>query len=364
MLQKASMLVFVLASIACFVGCGTTANHYVYATIPAANQLAAFREDPNSGVLTELDGSPYSVGDGAHSIVIHPSGKFLYVANPGEGANGEDDISLFDIASNGTLTEIPPRTSLGATASVPQVLIMDPAGAYLYSMNAGSNNISVFSIGSGGALTQVSNSPFSVGALPLNIQLAPSGNFLFVSTIGEETGLIEAFSVNAGQLTLVSTISSQGVNPYGLAVNPAGTYIYASNTSSANIAIFSISSTGVLADVAGSPIDDGYQAPVAMIFDPSGNFLYVANQGSNNLTVYSIASSGLPSALTTSTSTNAYATQTGPSFIVEDPNGKYLFVGNQGTSATIQPFELSSGILTGLHFYNVGNTPSSIAVLQ
>jgi 6-phosphogluconolactonase (cycloisomerase 2 family) len=364
MLRKVSMVAFVLASISFFMSCGTTASHYVYATISAANQLAAFREDPNSGVLTELDGSPYSVGDGARSIVVHPSGGFLYVANPGEGANGEDDISLFDIASNGALTEIPPRTPLGSTATVPQVLAMDPGGNYLYSMNVGSNNISVFSIGSGGTLTQVPNSPFFVGALPLNMQVAPSGNFLFVSTIGEETGILESFSINAGQLTLVNTITSQGINPYGLAVNPAGTYLYVSNTSSANIAIFSISSTGTLGEVAGSPIDDGYQAPVAMTFDPAGAYLYVANQGSNNVTVYAIASSGLPSALTTSTSTNAYATQSGPSFIVPDPNGKYLFVGNQGTSATIQPFEASTGVLTGLYFYKVGNTPSSIAVLQ
>lgn len=363
MLQKASVLVFVLASITCIVSCGTTANHFVYATIPAANQLAAFREDPNSGVLTELDGSPYSVGDGAHSVVIHPSGEFLYVANPGEGANGEDDISLFDIAKNGTLTEIPPRTSLGSSASLPQVLAMDPAGAFLYSMNVGSNNISVFSIdSSSGALTQTQI--FGTLAAPLNMQLAPSGNFLFVSAVGEQNGIIECLSVNAGQLSLASTIPSQGINPFGLAVNSAGTYLYASNTSSPNIAIFSVSSTGVLGNVAGSPIADGYNAPQAMIFDPSGSFLYVANQGSNNVTVYSIASNGLPTALTTSTSTDAYATQAGPSFIAEDPNGKYLFVGNQGTAATIQPFSVSSGILTGLFFYKVGNTPSSIAVLQ
>jgi 6-phosphogluconolactonase (cycloisomerase 2 family) len=74
----------VLASIAGSTGCGSTANRYVYAAIPAANQVAAFREDPDSGVLTQLSGSPYTVGDGAQSLVIHPSGKFLYVANPGQ----------------------------------------------------------------------------------------------------------------------------------------------------------------------------------------------------------------------------------------------------------------------------------------
>ena len=83
MLQKALVLVFVVASIASCISCGKTSSHYVYATIPAADQVKAYREDPNSGVLTEIQGSPYPVGDGAHSAVLHPSGKFLYVANPG-----------------------------------------------------------------------------------------------------------------------------------------------------------------------------------------------------------------------------------------------------------------------------------------
>ena len=77
MLQKALVLVFVVASIAGCVGCGKTASHYVYATLPAANQVIAYREDPNSGVLTEISGSPYTVGDGAHSVVAPSFGKIL-----------------------------------------------------------------------------------------------------------------------------------------------------------------------------------------------------------------------------------------------------------------------------------------------
>src|ERR1022692_4055287 len=141
MLQKALVLVFAVASIAICVSCGSTANHYVYATLPAANQVIAYREDPNSGVLTLISGSPYPAGDGAFSLVLHPSGKFLYVANPGQN---ENDISLFAIASDGVLTEVPPRTPIAhvGSASQPKLLVMDTAGGFLYVANAGSNNIS------------------------------------------------------------------------------------------------------------------------------------------------------------------------------------------------------------------------------
>jgi 6-phosphogluconolactonase len=365
MLQKALVLVFVVAGIASCLSCGSTSNHFVYATIPAANQVIAYREDPNSGVLTQISGSPYSVGVGAQSLVLHPSGKYLYVANPGQN---ENDISQFNIARDGTLTEPNPRVSVAPNASQPKLLVMDPAGGFLYVMNAGSNNISVFSIdSSSGVLTQVVNSPVAVVLPVLNMQLTPSGNLLYVSAAGGPTnGWIAGFSVNAGNLSLLGLTSSHGVNPYGLVIDPSGTYLYAANTTSNSLSIFSIDSSGSLAEVQGSPIADSYSDPVAMIFDPSAKYLYVANQGSSNVAAYSISSTtGLPTVLTTSTTTGAFGTESSPSFLVADPSGKYLFVGNQPPGAPgIQTFGVSNGNLTSLSTYSVGNTPSSIAVLQ
>jgi 6-phosphogluconolactonase len=363
MLQKALVLVFVVVCIAGCIGCSTS-SHYVYATLSAANEVAAYREDPYSGTLTQLSGSPYTVGDGAISLVLHPSGKFLYVLNPGQG---EDDISLFDVQSNGTLIEVSPRTPLGTAASLPKLLVIDPSGSYLYVMNTGSDNISVFSIdSSSGALMQVPNSPFLTGPLQLNMRLTPSGNLLYVSFASETNGLIACYSVNAGQLSLLFTTTADGISPLGMAIDPSGTHLYVGNIGpNSSISVYTIGASGALAKVNGSPLDDIYSNPYALILDPKGQYLYVANQGSNNVAVYSISSStGLPVALTTSTSTFAFATESSPSFLAEDPNGNYLFVGNQGSSAGIQAFGINSGNLNPLHTYGVGNTPSSIAVLQ
>jgi 6-phosphogluconolactonase len=372
MLQKALVLVVVFAGIAGSIGCSTS-SHFVYATLPNASELAVYREDPYSGELTTLSGTPYTVGDGAVSVVLHPSAKFLYVANPGQG---EDDISLFDIASNGTLTEVPPRTAIGVNASQPQLLVMDPAGGFLYVANALSNNISVFSIdSSSGALTQIVGSPFPIGLTPLSMQVTPSGSFLYVTVAGGQAqttnGSIVGFSVSAGVLQALNPLftNADGVNPAGLAIDPSGAYLYVANTQSSSISIFAISPPnappGTLQEVIGSPLADIYNDPVALMLDPKGQFLYVANQGSNNVAVYSISSStGLPVALTTSTSAFAFGTEVSPSFLAEDPNGNYLFVGNRGSSAGIQAFGISGGNLNPLFTYGVGNTPSSIAVLQ
>jgi 6-phosphogluconolactonase len=356
MLQKALILVFICASLAGFVSCGKTGSHYVYAAIPASSQLAVFREDPFSGVLTQLSESPYTVGSGAQSLVIHPSGKFLYVANSGQG---ENDVSLFDINSDGTVTEVTPRTSVG---TLPFLLAMDSAGSYLYVANALSNNISVFSIdASQGTLSPVAGSPFSINLSPKNMQLAPSGKFLYVSAPSQPTGVVAVFSVNAGVLSLVGFTLTADNNPSGLAIDPSGSFLYTANATASSISIYSIASTGLLTQVPQSPLGDTFQHPVALIVDPTGKFLYVANQGSNNISTYSITSgTGFPVVITDS----PFGSESQPSFLAADPNGKYLYVGNQTGSAGIQAFGVSSGSLNSIATYSVGNSPTSIAVLQ
>ena len=355
MLQKALVLFLVVASVASVVSCGKTASHYVYATIPAASQLAVFREDPFSGVLTQLSSSPYTVGNGAYSVVIHPSGKSLYVANPGQG---EDDISLFTINSDGSVTESGSRTPVGAQ---PFLLAMDPGGNFLYVANAVSNNISVFSIASGGSLSAVAGSPFSINLSPKSMQIAPSGKFLYVSAPSAGTGVVATFSLSSGVLTFIGLTNTADNDPSGLAIAPSGNFLYAANATANSISIFSIASSGLLTQVPQSPLADAFQHPVSLVVDPTGTYLYVANQGSNNISSYTLTSStGFPVAVTDS----PFGSETGPSFVVTDTNGKYLFVGNQTGSAGIQAFGVAGGSLNSIATYNVGNTPTSIAVLQ
>jgi 6-phosphogluconolactonase (cycloisomerase 2 family) len=288
----------------------------------------------------------------------------LYVANP---AQNENDISLFSIASNGVLTEVFPRTPVAPTASQPQFLLMDPTGAFLYVANSGSNNISVFSVDSGsGALTQLANSPFSIGLTPINMQLTPSGSFLYVSAASLPLGLVEGFSVSGGVLTPLGVTPTDGINPNGMAIDPKGAYLYVANSSadSNTVSIFAIGSSGGLQEITNSPINVGFSTPIAVVLDPKGQFLYVANQGSNNVAVFAIDSTtGLPSILSSSTSTGAFVTEKSPNFLAVDPSGKYLYVGNMGTGAAIQSLKNSSGTLTSIGTYPVGNTASSIVVL-
>jgi 6-phosphogluconolactonase len=352
MLKKAAALFLVCASTAIWMSCGSTSSHFLYASIPGSNQIVAYREDPNSGVLTQLSGSPISAGQAVQSIVIHPSGKFLYAANSGEG-----DVSLYTISTVGVLTEVTPRTVVG---TAPTLLVMDSAGGLLYVANSGSFNISVFSIGAKGALSPV-GTPFPIGMNPLNMTLSPSGGVLYVTGEAQNIGIIEAFAVTQGipctSPACLLPISNTGNDPYGLVVAPGGGFLYTANLLDNSISELPINADGSLGLI--NTIGQQYSGPISLLIDKSGTYLYAANQGSANLTAYSIGSDGALTLLTTS----PFATATNPSVIASDPGGKYLFVGNQ-KSPVIQSFSLatSTGVLTSVATYSVAGSPTSIAI--
>jgi 6-phosphogluconolactonase len=360
MLKKAAALLLVCASMGAWMGCGTTSSNFLYAAIPNSNEIVAFREDPNSGALTQIVGSPITAGQAVQSLVLHPSKKFLYAANSGATPNGT--VSLFDISSGGALTEVTPRQTVG---TAPTLMVMDTSGSYLYVANSGSFDISVFSIDSGkGGLTpvaQIGGTTAGIGLSALNMALSPSGNTLFVTGQGPTQGYIEEFSVTKGVLgaPVQGSPFLTGNGPYGLAIDSSGSHLYTANRIDSSISAFSIGSSGALTLISTIGLTSLNSGPVSLFIDKSGKYLYVANQGSANLGAFSIGSDGSLTLLTNS----PFATGSQPSIVTGDASGKYLFVGNQSTPV-IQSFSLDtgSGTLTSVASYAVPAAATSIVI--
>src|ERR1700752_1305467 len=103
---------------------------------------------------------------------------------------------------------------------------MDPSGSFLSAPNSLPNDISVFSIGTKGALTtvpQTGGATAPIGLSAMNMALGPSGNFLY-DTGQEAQGGIEAFPVSQRVLG-TPTVTLTGNNPFGLAIDPAGSHL-------------------------------------------------------------------------------------------------------------------------------------------
>ena len=357
MLKKAAAALLVCASMAMWMGCGTTKSRFLYAAIPGSNAIVAFREDPNAGVLTQLAGSPFTAGLGVESLVLHPSKKYMYAAN-----SGQNNVSLFTLSTTGAITE-GTRTNTG---TAPTVMVMDSAGTFLYVGNSGSYDISVFSIdASTGALTPVTQSNNSasagIGMQPLNMQLAPSGNVLYVT--GQSTiGVVQAFSVNAGVLgnPITGSPYATGNFPTGLTMDSGGKFLYTANKTDNSISEFTINSDGSLTALPNSPLGETGAGPTALLIEKSGKYMYVVNnQSPGDLLAFSIGSDGSLTLI----SNSQFSTAAEPNSIAIDPSGKYLFVGNQSSSA-IQSLSLnsSSGILTSVASYSVAGAPTSIVL--
>jgi len=352
MLKRAAALLLVCASLGLGISCSNSSNsRYLYGALPSggAGEIVEYREDPNSGALTQLVSSPITAGAAVEALAIHPSKKFLYAANSGSG-----NVSLFTIASTGDLNEVTPRATAG---TAPTLLAMDPSGAFLYVANSGSFDLTIYKIDpSTGVLTTFIGS-YPIGMSALNMVLSPSGNFLYLTGAGTP-GVIEAFSLNSGQPTIVQgTPFLTGTDPTGLAIDPGGKFLYTANRAPDNsISEFTINGDGSIAQLANSPVGESFSSPTALLVDKSGKYLYVANQGSSNLAGYSIGSDGSITLL----SASPFGTSSQPSFIAMDPSGNFLFVGSQ---SGVQSFSLasSSGTLTSVSTYS-GSAPTSIVL--
>jgi 6-phosphogluconolactonase (cycloisomerase 2 family) len=66
----------------------------------SARTIAVYRIDPNSGAWNQVPNSPFAAGAGADSIVVEPTGRFVYLV----GASGIDVYTLAN--STGSLTPI------------------------------------------------------------------------------------------------------------------------------------------------------------------------------------------------------------------------------------------------------------------
>ena len=82
-------------------------------------------------------------------------------------------MSAYKIGSTGALT--PVTGSPFATGNSPYSLTVDPVGNFAYVANDQDNTVSAYSIGSNGALTPVSGSPFATGQYPTSVTVDPTG---------------------------------------------------------------------------------------------------------------------------------------------------------------------------------------------
>jgi 6-phosphogluconolactonase (cycloisomerase 2 family) len=288
-------------------GMAVAQSQYLYAAFPTG-QIYAWTIG-NGGSLAAVSGSPFSasflVGEpagGLWSMIVNPAGTLLFMVD-----TSGMSVHVYQIQSGGALSQV-----TGSPFSVPFFpgnLGTDGQGKYLYvTGDIDTTEVAAFTIGSSGALTTVSGSPFS---FPMaQVQGDASGQYL-IGIQGSTYGIndLYVFSIaqsgsNAGAISLVSgsPVATTYV-PYSFAVQPnsGGTLIYSFSTNSTGynpIEGYQLDTTnGALSMLNGSPfsgVSNGFWGQ----FDQSGAYLFVYGDISNGtagvpyLGALSVASGG------------------------------------------------------------------------
>lgn len=154
-------------------------------------------------VLTANPNQPWAITSDPSSSFVYVTDtrqNLIYATQVNSAATNTDPV-VGDLTLTGT-------NSVGNGA---QNVIVDPSGAYVYVANAGSNNLSAFTITSGtGALATISGSPFSTGTTPLCMSsITP-----YLYAVNQINGSVSGFSIASSSGSAPGSLSVLDNQPF------------------------------------------------------------------------------------------------------------------------------------------------------
>lgn len=182
-----------------------------------------------------------------------------------------------------------------------------------------------FTIGSGGALTATTNSPYEAGVKPTAIASDPTDRFVYVTDYASND-LIGYTILNGSTLSfMTSGPFKTGNEPSAIVIDPRGQFIYVSNALDSTVSAYSITlATGTptgSVNVTGSPFNATDTQPVAIAVDPAlGRFVYTANALGDSVSGFRLNSTS--GSLSTTQST-PYPTGAKPTALAIIPHGNH-----------------------------------------
>jgi 6-phosphogluconolactonase len=274
-----------------------------------SGSVSAYSISRPDGGLTPLN-TVSSEGAGPAHLSVHPSGKFVLVANYFSGS-----VAVLPIESGGRLgpaadtkqdqgplggeraASMPPGSFAVSGHDRPHAHMIqaDPSGRFVLASDLGLDQIFVWKFDAAKGTLSAAEPPsvqVPAGDGPRHFAFHPNGRWLY--SIQEEGSTLILFDYNPrlGVLTPRQTISTL---PKGFAgtsytsevmVSSDGKFVYAANRLHDSIAVFSIGNTGQLTFRSETWTRGDY--PRSFNIDPSGSFLYSCNQRSDALTTFRI----------------------------------------------------------------------------
>jgi 6-phosphogluconolactonase (cycloisomerase 2 family) len=287
-------------------------------------------------------------------VCPNPTGRFLYMTNPGTG-NGfstpNGTVSEYSIDStSGALTAVGAALATGIGAGP---VVLSPTGAFAYVANSGDPtdmgfgaSVSEYTVNSGtGALTPVAGSPLALGNVGEDptLAVAPSGQFAYVTYrfgIANPTG-VYPYSIDpvSGALSPVAGGEVLGsCDPQAVAIDPSGQFLFTAYNGadpacldSSSLAPFTISAaTGTLTAASALQLAPS-EAVSPLVLDPTGRFLYLPGPAP---LIYGYAIDPVSGSLTAMPGSPFAVATAGVNSLSSDPAGRFLYISSATNPAS------------------------------
>jgi 6-phosphogluconolactonase len=186
----------------------------------------------------------------AHWIEVSAHNRFAYVSDL-----GLDRVLIYKFdATNGTLSPATPSegdsannfySATLAPGTGPRHVAFSTDGKFMYVLGEVNSTVTVFANEGNETFRSIQNistlpAGFSGENTAAEIEVHPSGNFLYTSNRGDDSIAVFAVDGDTGRLTFVQRVSSAGKTPRHFAIAPEGKRLLVANEETGNIVEFKI----------------------------------------------------------------------------------------------------------------------------
>lgn len=264
--------------------------------------VSAFKINPKNGKLSLLN-QQLSRGGGPCYLIVDKAGKHVLVANYGGGSvaslpidadGGLGEASSF-VQHGGS--SIDPRRQEGPHA---HSINLDADNRYALVADLGLDKVLVYRFDPTRGTLTPNDPPHAIvkeGAGPRHLAFHPDGRFAYVVNEMHLTVTAFVYDAEGGELTELQTVSTlpdklkdspqPGYSTAEIQVHPSGRFLYASNRGHDTIAVFTIDQeSGKLTPAEHEPTRG--RSPRSFAIDPTCGFLVGANQLTNSIVVFRI----------------------------------------------------------------------------
>lgn len=302
------------------------------------NEVVMFSRAVNGALSFAGEAATGGLGTGAGlgnqgGVVLSEDHRWLFVVNA-----GSHEISVFAVGPEGiTWTD---KVDSGGLNPVSLAV----SGNLLYVLNAGgstggSDNVTGFTVSSSGKLDPVTGSTRGLSAAvtgPAEVGFTHDGNVLIVTE--KNTSLIDTFAMDDQGLAISHRVfQSPGTEPFGFALDRKN-HLFVTEAPASAVSSYAVSEDGGL-ELISKSVPNHQSAACWMAVTRNNRFAFDANASANSVSGFRIQADGSISLLNPDGLTGA--TGAGPNDMAMTENGRFLYTVN-AKAGSISVFHVES----------------------